>query len=1160
MAYNDIMDTGREKAVQVHDFNIALKMLEYTNFEEASDHLMSVLADFPVAIWSYSMYGEIIFWNKEAENLFGHASTKVLKKPDPLSLFQRMKDSSGTRMVKQVATNGNEFVLQIEHFVKTTSLTNWQIWVCATNITETKTQQRELSHQLAKLSNLEKILNHSDSFAYIRPNNPNWSISYISANIRKLGYDPDDFISKKLIYTDIIHPSDVGKVKAEILSNSQKSNANAQQEYRLVAKNGTIIWVSDVMEFIRDENGVIIQTQGVLTNINKRKEQEEKIETQNTVIQIRNAELFHTNEELLLSYENLRITNQRLSESEEKFKIISEQSLLGILIMQDNACKYVNQAFLKACDYTKEEVLKWRTDTLKQLIHPNEAEIVFDGLTQMMNEKATKEFHIKFRALTKNGAMRWLSLWSKPIPYEGNTAMLISLMDIDNVKRWQDSLAESENNLRAKLDFILSPDIQISDFSLLDIYDLAQLQKIQDAFSTLHNVASVISDPQGNPITKPSNFSSVCKLIRSSAKGEVLCRVSDKLVGEKARSILKPISTACATCGLIDAGAPIIVGGKHVATWMIGQKLTNTANKPLIRELARKIDVDADKLIDAFNTMQIQDKEQFDQVLDFLWLLAKEISALGYNNVKLAKDIEERKKIDEALRESEELYRQLVQASPDGIALVDTSGSIIYASPQNNNIFGFAPDISVTGMNILGFIDPTDLPRARLGFLKVIENQETFTENYSMVKATGQKITVEVNSSPIKDYRGFTKGMISILRDITERKKFEEELIKAKNKAEESDQLKSAFLANMSHEIRTPMNGIVGFANLLNEENLTSDERLEYTSIVNKNSKLLLQLIDDILDIAKIEAGQLIIREKPHSIEQILNDEYTLFKHLIDTGEKAGIELVLVLPQNPIDHPIMLDQARVKQILTNLLSNALKFTRKGKIEFGYTPGKEMVTFFVKDTGIGISKDKQQIIFDRFRQADESTARRYGGTGLGLTISKNLIKLMNGTMWVESELNQGSSFYFTIPLTSNTKEFELKIETALKLPEQSIYNWEGKSILIAEDEQINFIYLQEILKNTGAKIIHAPNGEDAIQICKVTPSINLVLMDIKMPDVSGYVATREIKKERPSLPIIAQTAYAMEEEKIRCLEAGCDEYMAKPLDRKKLLSLIHKFIG
>lgn len=1155
------MDTGRERAVQIHDFNIALKMLEYTNFEEASNHLISVLTDFPVAIWSYNLSGEIIFWNKEAESLFGYNKIRVLQKPDPLGLFKRIKSHPEKHREELVKlANGNEIMLQIKHFEKATASNNLQIWVCASEITEMRTQQQELTFHLSKLSNLEKILNHSDSFAYIRTNDADWSLSYISSNINNLGYTPDDFITRKISYSDLIHPSDIVKVKADIHSLSKTNKANARLEYRLITRNSSTIWVSDVMEFIRDENGAVIQTQGILTDINKRKEQEEKIELQNTIIQIRNAELYHTNEELLLSYENLRTSNQRLAESEEKFKIISEQSLLGILILQNNECKYVNQAFLNASGYSKEEVIAWRPDVLKKIIHPDNVYAILDGLYNTMDEKNTREFHTDFRALTKSGVMRWLSLWSKPIQYEGKKALLISLMDIDNVKRWQDSLAESENNLRTKLDFILSPDVQISDFSMIDIYDVAQLQKIQDAFSAIHNVASVISDPQGNPITKPSNFSPVCKLIRSSAKGEALCRDSDKLVGEKARATLKPISAACTTCGLIDAGAPIIVGGKHIATWMIGQKMTNTVNKPLIRDLAKKIDVDADTLLRSFNTMQIQDKAQFDQILDFLWLLAKEISALGYNNVKLAKDIEERKKIDEALRESEELYRQLVQASPDGIALVDTSGNIIYASPQNVNIFGFPKDVQAIGLNILGFIDPVDLPRARLGFLKVIENQETGTENYTMVKANGQKITVEVNSAPVKDYRGFTKGMISILRDITERKKFEEELIKAKNKAEESDQLKSAFLANMSHEIRTPMNGIVGFANLLNEQNLTDQERLEYTSIINKNSKLLLQLIDDILDVAKIEAGQLVIREKPCNITQVLNDQYTLFKHLIETGDKHEIALILTIPQNPIVHSVMMDQARVKQIISNLLSNALKFTRKGKIEFGYTVGEDMITFFVKDTGIGISKDKQQIIFDRFRQADETTSRRYGGTGLGLTISKNLVKLMKGQMWVESELNQGSTFYFTIPYAANAPESKPNIETAVKVPDQSMYNWKGKCILIAEDEYINLVYLQEILKVTGVKIIHASNGEDAIQICKVTPDINLILMDIKMPGVSGYVATREIKKIRPSLPIIAQTAYAMEEEKIRCMEAGCDQYMAKPIDRKKLLSLIHTFIG
>jgi PAS domain S-box-containing protein len=1154
------MPKNQNRAIEIHDFNIALRMLEFTDFETASDHLVSVLHQFPVPIWAYNSNGKIIFWNKEIENLFGFPSLSVLENTDPTGLFKQLCQNPVQPFEKQFrSVNGKHFTLQIKYLLKNTSANNVNIWVCGYDITSRVLQEQEINNRLLKLNNLENILNRSDSFAYIRENDLNWTVSYISSNISDLGYLPEEFISGKITFSEIIYPEDIAKVKSETLILSRQILNSTRIDYRLITKTDEVIWVSDMMEFIRDSKGNITRFQGILTNISQLKNSEEKIKIQSSIIQERNVELKRANDELQLSYENLSKVNKKLSESEEKFKIISEQSLLGVLIFQDNIFKYVNQAFCNASGYTKVEVLTWKPDEYAKYIHPDDENLLTDGLEKLMNSKLEEEFHVTFRGITKTGAIRWLSQWAKPITYEGKRALLISVMDIDNVKRWQDSLAESENNLRTKLDFILSPDVQLTDFKLTDIYDIAQLQKIQDTFSETHNkVACVITDPQGKPITRPSNFSPVCKIVRSTKKGRELCSISDKIIGERAKNSLKPISTICINCGFTDAGAPIIVGGKHIATWMIGQRLTKSSNEAKIKDLAKQIGVEQEKLLEAYHEMKMQDDLQFNKIIDFLWLLAKEISALGYNNIKLAKDIEDRKKIEIALRESEELYRQVVQTSPDGIALVDTMGNLLFASPKSKQLFGFSDDEPTEGKNIMQFIDQEHLDKARYEFMRVIVNDETLTGSYSMSKVDGSKFFVEVSSAPVKDYQGNAKGMISVLRDVTERMKVEAELIMAKNKAEESDRLKSTFLANMSHEIRTPMNGILGFANLLNEDNISRNEREEYVEIINQNGNLLLKLIDDILDIAKIEAGQLTIFEKPCILDQELMNEYTLFKRLIENRNNKNINLILNLPESKPQLQLLIDTARLKQILTNLLSNALKFTEHGSITFGYTLESSLeIKFFVKDTGIGIPKEKFEIIFDRFRQVDETNSRKYGGTGLGLTISNNLVKLMNGKMWVESEIGKGSTFYFTIPYKPcNNEPNTTNSEQDTLTP--TVYNWENKSILVAEDEKINFFYLKEIIKNTRANIIHAHNGAEAIEYCKTNNKIDLVLMDIKMPDISGYLATREIKKIRGSLPIIAQTAYALEEEKNLCFASGCDAYIAKPIDRIKLLQLINGY--
>jgi PAS domain S-box-containing protein len=1008
------------------------------------------------------------------------------------------------------------------------------------------------------LKNIEQIINQSDSVVYIRQNDMNWSVSYISENISRLGFMPFEFYDLKIFFAQLLHPEDVARIKAEILFASHQKKNNTRLEYRLISKSGKYLWVSDVLEIIRDEEGNIKHYQGVITDISYHKETEEKISAQSKIIQLRNEALFKANDNLKKSWDELHIAHTKLAESEEKFKVISDQALLGIIIIQDGLIKYFNKAFISLISYSEDEVFEWKEFEFLKAIFPEDKKLIQDTIKQILGTESQEEFHFEFRRITKQGEVKWLSQWSRMIKYENRRAILGTLVDVDERKKWQDTLAESENRLRAKLDFILSPDKPLGDFSITDIFEIEQLQKIQDAFAVSHDVSSIITDTEGQPITQPSNFNNLCQLIRSTPKGKELCRRSDKIIGQKARELLRPFSTTCYSCGLLDAGAPIIVGGKHVANWMIGQAIEEKLPETVLIEFADQIDADPQLVIESSQLLKITNFEQFNKVVEFLWIMAKEISALGYNNLKLARDIEERKKIEIALRESEELYRQLVQTSPDGIALVDLEGKMLYVSPRAKQLFGYPEDYDTEGLCIFNFIDPSFLPTAIANVTSILEKNISFSGTYLMVRKDHSTFSAEVNSTAINDYLGNTKGMISILRDVTERKKVEEELINAKNKAEESDKLKSAFLANMSHEIRTPMNGILGFASLLNDKETTPKLRREYAEIIDQNGKILLKLIDDILDIAKIEAGQLKIMETPFNLDQIMYEQYLLFKTLLDKKENKYVKLILTLPEPKINHKISTDQARLSQVLTNLLSNALKFTEHGSIEFGYhLEDPSTLKFFVKDTGIGLPPEKSKIIFDRFRQADESSARRYGGTGLGLTISSNLVRLMGGNIWVDSEAGRGSTFYVTLPYKPQHEDVNTS-PYSLLLPKPMLYDWSNKFILIAEDEHVNYLYLQELLKSTRVNLIRAKDGKEAIALCHENSNINLILMDIKMPNVNGFTATREIKKIRQYLPIIAQSAYAMEEEIMKCKEAGCDEYISKPIDPQKLLLLIDNF--
>ncbi len=394
--------------------------------------------------------------------------------------------------------------------------------------------------------------------------------------------------------------------------------------------------------------------------------------------------------------------------------------------------------------------------------------------------------------------------------------------------------------------------------------------------------------------------------------------------------------------------------------------------------------------------------------------------------------------------------------------------------------------------------------------------------------------------------------------DVSRWKELEIRLEKSREKAEDSDKLKTSFLANMSHEIRTPMNAIVGFAELLTMSNPSPNERNEYLNLIKKSSNDLLNIIEDVIDVAKIESKQLKICPKNTVLFDILDDLHKLYSELLVRNGKEKIKLILSVLDHEKGVSIRTDPKRLKQALSNLLGNALKFTEQGQIEVGYKVAEnKLVYFFVKDTGTGIPYNMQEKIFERFIQVDNDLDRNPYGTGLGLSICKNIVNLLGGNIWVSSVPNKGSNFYFFLPYieTSETPSIS-QISTDEQI---SDVNFRGFRILVAEDEDINFYYLRESLRNTGIEILRAKNGIEAINLSESDSKINLILMDIKMPEVNGLDATRYISHTRPDLPIVAITAYAMESDKKVCLEAGCVDYLSKPVMREKLIQILTKYL-
>ncbi len=399
------------------------------------------------------------------------------------------------------------------------------------------------------------------------------------------------------------------------------------------------------------------------------------------------------------------------------------------------------------------------------------------------------------------------------------------------------------------------------------------------------------------------------------------------------------------------------------------------------------------------------------------------------------------------------------------------------------------------------------------------------------------------------------KVLLHNLTQIIEKK----ELAKAKKKAEESDQLKSAFLANMSHEIRTPMNAILGFGELLKNPSLSQIKKENYINIIQTKGNQLLHLINDIIDFSRIEANYVTINPQPIQLNQLFDELMLTYERVMNIEKKSkNLKLSFHRGLDNNKSYLLADGNRLKQVLSNLLDNAIKFTIKGEIQAGYELIEtNKLQFYVKDTGIGISAEKQSIVFERFRQAGDSEHNFYGGTGLGLSIVKSLVELAGGKIWLKSEPAIGSAFYFTMPFRPITKGNNS--DKIIQLGNIEI-NWTGKIILVAEDDDDNYYFLEELLIDTGATLIRARDGKETMDIALSNIKIDLILLDIKMPLLNGFEAAKRIKAVKVNLPIIAQTASAMEEDRNKAIAANCNDYISKPIERDKLFLLMSKYLN
>ena len=500
------------------------------------------------------------------------------------------------------------------------------------------------------------------------------------------------------------------------------------------------------------------------------------------------------------------------------------------------------------------------------------------------------------------------------------------------------------------------------------------------------------------------------------------------------------------------------------------------------------------------------------------------------------------------LNETMEKYLDLYNNSPSMFFSVETaSKSIIECNDTLTNLTGYSRS-DLIGETVFSLYHPDCLEEAKKCWEIFVKTGEISNFELELISKLGGKIPVLLNASAVRDGNGEIFSSRAVMQDISP-------LVQAREKAEESDKLKSAFLANMSHEIRTPLNGILGFSELLKEPELQEVEKEDFINTINQCSNQLLHIVTDIIDISKIESGQDKIYLVTLNLQQLLLEIELFLRPLADL---KNLKLIFNnnLPKNLVH--IFSDPVKLRGALNNIIENAIKFTDTGSIKISISVKNNYLIFKVADSGIGIEPAFQKVIFDRFRQVEISSVRKFGGTGLGLSLAKSFTELLGGTVEVDSSFGNGSTFTISIPLVSadrpvaDEKKYEHGKSTEME--------WSEETLLLVEDEESNSSLIKMILKSSGVNILLAENGMDAVEACKNENAISLVLMDIKMPVMDGLAATRLIKSFRNTLPIIATTAFADINDKKMCFEAGCNDYLSKPFKKEELINMISKYIA
>lgn len=914
--------------------------------------------------------------------------------------------------------------------------------------------------------------------------------------------------------------------------------------------------------------------------------------SQPDILKLRIQKLEAANKALRKDFRKVTDLENALAESEEKYKTLLNTSVNTITIIRNGKIVFCNPACIKTFGYTAMEEVCGKD--FSYFLDPLEYDELNKILKRMEAGRSTETAQLKL--VKKNNSRIMMEFTSIPSRYESQPAILLIGQNITPWKESETALRESETRYISLFDninsgvIIIQPDKDDNDFIVKDI-NKAALKIIKEKKSDIRSrpITGIFHDYINNGVIrelKLVNNNGEPKFIPAGlyhtdlfngwlehylykiSGGEVIIVIEDvteKYLAlaelKKARREWQEIFEAIGQPALIlDKDHNILAANKSVLRitgedpselskfkcfeiFHSNQKLS-PENCPL-NSLIKSRGFEVQELeIEAFKgTYMVSCTPLFDE--------QGEINKI----IHIATDITDIKNAKNALSASLVRYQKLVDTIPYGIVEIDLDGRIIYSNTAHSKMLGYEVG-GLTGKTLYDLQLTDESQDIIKNYFELVKRDRPAPVPFisKNVASNGNIIDVQVDWNYLEDNEGHLQGFILVISDITERLKADKEIKAAKEKAEESDRLKTAFLANMSHEVRTPLNGIIGFSSLLNNEKITLEKRKEFTGFIQDAGNQLMNIINDLIDISKIESGQLSLVQKSINLDKIMNELFEFYQNEFRSQGKEHLELIMKTSHGDKDLQVISDEVRLRQVLINLLSNALKFTENGKIEFGYQVLNDTsLQFFVKDTGIGIAKENLDVIFERFRQEDDSFTREHGGAGLGLSISKGIIDIMGGKIWAESTKNKGSIFYFTIPYVSTLSE----VATVIK--QKTKYSWPGITIMVVEDDPINTALMKATFKNSDAQIMYAKDGKDALKVFSEHPGINLVLLDIRLPYLDGYSVARKLKTLNPGLTIIAHSAYAMEKNKLKASDEGFDGYITKPALPDEILELINGYI-